>query len=69
MLVELIGLLRSPDMRLAMHVNRGTDICCLWISETLQDPVPWESNNISKREFKATGAKVSIDSTFPPFKF
>ena len=67
MFVELIGLLRSPDMWLAMHVNRGTDICCLWISEILQGLGPWEFNNISKLGSKATGAKVSIDSTIPPF--
>ncbi len=69
MLVELIGLLKSPDMRLAMRVNRGTDIRCLLISETLQDTPPCEFNNISKLDSKATRAKVSINSSVPSSNF
>ncbi len=64
MLIELIGLLKSPVMRLAMHVNRGTDICCLLISETLQRTVPSESNNIAQLDFKATRAKFSMDRQY-----
>lgn len=57
-------------MRLAMHVNRGIDICCLLISETLQGLGAMgiqQHITYRKLDSKATGAKVSIDSTTPPF--
>ena len=66
MLVELIGLLKNPDMRLGMHVNRGTDIYAVSGSpRTLQGTLPWDFNNISKRDSKATRAKVSINNSVP----
>ena len=66
MLVELIGLFLEPGYAVGYACQQGhRHICCLWISETLQGLVPWEFDNISKLDTKATGAKVSIDSTIP----
>ena len=66
MLVELIGLFLEPEYAVGYACQQGHRHMRLLISETLQALVPWEFENISKLDTKATGAKVSIDSTFNP---